>query len=115
MSHRTGSRLALALLASFVLALVAATVAVASEDLRSPDARDAALAAEQAQSKDLRSPDARDAARGVHPTPPPTPDSSGGLDWGYLAVGGGLVLVAVAGGTATVMRRRRRAERPAVA
>lgn len=39
-------------------------------DLRSPDARDAALAAEQqaqsaAASRDLRSPDARDAARGI--------------------------------------------------
>ncbi len=44
--------------------------AAAARDLRSPDARDAALASQQAAQpsagyRDLRSPDARDAARGI--------------------------------------------------
>ena len=47
-----------------------AAATVGSTDLRSPDARDAAVAAQQAAQPpagpiDLRSPDARDAARGV--------------------------------------------------
>jgi hypothetical protein len=47
-------------------------------DLRSPDARDAALAARQsaesaAASRDLRSPDARDAARGITTASQPAP------------------------------------------
>jgi hypothetical protein len=54
-----------AVLSAGVLALAAPTaVAATSDDLRSPDARDAAAAAQQqAQTAgDLRSPDARDAA-----------------------------------------------------
>jgi hypothetical protein len=52
------------------VALVAACAAPASavaqtQDLRSPDARDAASAAEKRSYQDLRSPDARDAARPV--------------------------------------------------
>jgi hypothetical protein len=72
-----------------VLALSACALAVTApaagaatyEDLRSPDARDAAVVAERTQSpalpRDLRSPDARDAARGITtgsqsaPTPAP--------------------------------------------
>ncbi len=51
-------------------AALAAEPAAGSEDLRSPDARDAALASQQAAqpsagSRDLRSPDVRDAARGI--------------------------------------------------
>ena len=61
-------RRAVALALSACVLTVAAPTAVAqttNQDLRSPDARDAALAAEPAaggQSRDLRSPDARDAA-----------------------------------------------------
>jgi hypothetical protein len=39
--------------------------AVGGSDLRSPDARDAALSAQPAAAVDLRAPDTRDAARGV--------------------------------------------------
>ena len=51
-------------------AALAAEPAGGNEDLRSPDARDAALASQQAAqpsagSRDLRSPDVRDAARGI--------------------------------------------------
>ena len=51
-------------LSAGVLAVAAPTAAaVTSEDFRSPDARDAALASQQAEpARDLRSPDARDAA-----------------------------------------------------
>jgi hypothetical protein len=49
---------------------IAASAADEYQDLRSPDARDAAVAAQQSTqtgftSRDLRSPDARDAARGI--------------------------------------------------
>jgi len=50
------------------------TAQVASQDLRSPDARDAAgrpAATTQVASQDLRSPDARDAADGRKPGPVP--------------------------------------------
>ncbi|MGH3340072.1 MAG: hypothetical protein ACRDPL_14775, partial [Propionibacteriaceae bacterium] len=62
-----------------VLAVAAPTAgAVTWEDLRSPDARDAAVASQQAQpSRDLRSPDARDATTepktGSQPTSAPAP------------------------------------------
>jgi hypothetical protein len=46
---------------------VPASAAAQVQDLRSPDARDAAAAAEIAGYKDLRSPDARDAARSPEP------------------------------------------------
>jgi hypothetical protein len=51
-------------------AALAAEPAAGTEDLRSPDARDAALASQQAAQpsagyRDLRSPDVRDAARGI--------------------------------------------------
>jgi hypothetical protein len=116
MSRRTGSRLTLAVLASLVIALLAAVPTQAKPGPMSPDARDAAIAAQQTNNVDLRSPDARDAARGVQPgAAPATSSSSASSDWAYLAIGGGLALVLIAGGTVTVMRRRQRAERPAVA
>jgi len=43
--------------------------AVQTQDLRSPDARDAALATAPAPAQDLRSPDARDAALATAPAP----------------------------------------------
>ena len=66
-------RRAVALALSACVLTVAAPTAVAqttNQDLRSPDARDAALASQQtaqpsAGYRDLRSPDARDAARGI--------------------------------------------------
>jgi hypothetical protein len=55
---------ALALSTGVLAAVVPTAVAAASDDLRSPDARDAAVAAQQQalSDGDLRSPDARDAA-----------------------------------------------------
>lgn len=54
--------------------------AQSSGDLRSPDARDAALGSQQAQSevahRDLRSPDARDAALGTTTGPQPAPEAA---------------------------------------
>jgi hypothetical protein len=71
----------LALSACVVAIPAPAAVAATWEDLRSPDARDAAVVVERTQSpalpRDLRSPDARDAARGITtgsqsaPTPAP--------------------------------------------
>ena len=76
------------------------------QDLRSPDARDAAV--QSAQPQDLRSPDTRDIAQDYAPPAPATPvaQSSDGFDWvsaaiGVAIVGGVLVLV-----IATVGSRR---------
>ena len=69
--HRRGRAVA-AVLSGGVLALAAPTaVAATSDDLRSPDARDAAAAAQQqAQTaSDLRSPDAREAALAAQQQP----------------------------------------------
>jgi hypothetical protein len=94
-------------------ALVApAGTAAAAQDLRSPDARDAAAVVRQ----DLRSPDARDSAsRPV--TPPPAvrvveESSSGGFEWGDAGIGavGMLGVVLLSGGVALrVVHRRPRA------
>jgi hypothetical protein len=63
---RLRRRRAVALAISACVFIVAVPAAFAQQDLRSPDARDAALAAEKesqpAGYQDLRSPDARDAA-----------------------------------------------------
>jgi hypothetical protein len=85
------------------------------QDLRSPDARDAATASTQSAYQDLRSPDARDAGR--PPVEVPThvveirevPGS--GFDWGDAGIGaaGLLALLSIAGGvTLLVVGRRRR-------
>jgi hypothetical protein len=98
-------------------ALAAPTAAAAQQqDLRSPDTRDAARAAQSptgslpwayggpqvAQiSRDLRSPDTRDAAAGrgtfsapqvtVIKVPQPAP-SAGGIDWGDAGIGAGAAI-----------------------
>jgi hypothetical protein len=99
-----------------VLAALAPATAMASQDLRSPDARDAATSA--APSVDLRSPDARDAAEGRSAADAPSvmvvriPQPShagGGMDWGDAGLGasGALIVLALtAGGTVAVQRRR---------
>jgi hypothetical protein len=81
---RLRRRRAVALAVSTCVLIVAAPTAAAqtSQDLRSPDARDAAQATGQqaAGYSDLRSPDARDAARGIttasQPAPAPAPVDS---------------------------------------
>ena len=121
-------------------ALVAAcaapsTAAAQGQDLRSPDTRDAAAAAQEQSYQDLRSPDARDAGRtpdtavtqdlrspdardaGRPPVQVATPvveirEAPGsGFDWGDAGIGaaGMLALFSIAAGVAlTVGARRRR-------
>jgi hypothetical protein len=103
------------------LAALAAPTAAAQQDLRSPDARDAAQAAQarqDQQAQDLRSPDARDAGEGrgtfnapevtVVKVTDPVP-SSGGLDWGDAGIGAagllGVILLGL-GITLAVTHRR---------
>jgi len=110
-----------AALASALLAVGPVAAAGAQQDLRSPDARDAALASEARNYQDLRSPDARDAgvsaeaqayqdlrspdARDVGRAPsslssPSTPTvESSGTDCGDVAIvaGGALLLLGAAG------------------
>jgi len=102
--------------------LAGTTSAAPRQDLRSPDARDAALAAHarQPQSRqDLRSPDTRDyaAGRGTFTAPEvtvvkvtePSPPSAG-LDWGDAGIGAGsmlgLILLALGSSLAVVHRKQ---------
>jgi hypothetical protein len=107
-----------AALASALTLLVSVGVASAqSQDLRSPDARDAVTAAPllPAGSQDLRSPGAADP--GVRATTPPTIElyTPGGFDWGSAGIGAGgslgLILVALAAAMALTHRPRLRARR----
>ena len=92
-----------------------ATATSSYQDLRSPDAADAGRAAEQGQYQDLRSPDARDAGRVVPQVPAASssPSSSDGFDWGYLAIGGGALLL-VAGAALLATRSLRTHAEPSV-
>ena len=97
---------------AIVLALAGPADAIAQQDLRSPDARDAAGPAEIRQ--DLRSPDARDAAMPTVELSTPAPSvertsGSDGFEWGHAGIGGAAVLaltLALAGLTLLVARRR---------
>jgi hypothetical protein len=100
---------------ALVIAALAAPAASAAarQDLRSPDARDAARAATVVQ--DLRSPDARDAARprvtpsqmreadstGSRPAAPSVSESNR-FPW----LGAGVMLAVIGLGAATLRRRR---------
>lgn len=91
------------------MAAVAAPNASAYQDLRSPDVRDAALAAHAQTYRDLRSPDARDPGR-VEPTPSPSADSTG-TDWSdvrIVAAGAAGLLIIGLGGVVLYTRRTRR-------
>jgi hypothetical protein len=118
MNHSRLTRPAALVLA---LAALAAPTAGAQQDLRNPDTRDTARAAETRPDQprqDLRNPDTRDAAqdRGTFSAPEvtvvklvePSPPSDG-LDWGDAGIGAGtllgLILLAL-GSTLTVMHRR---------
>jgi hypothetical protein len=108
---------------------VSAAPAVAQQDLRSPDARDAARLAEpgyylEHPTQDLRSPDTRDAtliSMGLREQPTtiaPAGHSSStaatsslGFDWADAAVGAAImlgVLLVAAGGTVAFRRRAHR-------
>jgi hypothetical protein len=122
MSHRLLTHTAAL---GLTVAAVAAPVAVAQQDFRSPDAVDASRTAlvqrgYDQQAQDSRSPDARDIAQGrgtftapsvtvVKVAQPPQATSSG-FDWGDAGIGAGgvlaLVLIAV-GGSLMVTHRRR--------
>jgi hypothetical protein len=102
-----------------VLAALAPASALASGDLRSPDARDPFVAPATA-TPDLRSPDARDAAAGRSAAGSPSVlvvripqhrSTAGGMDWGDAGIGaGGAVAVfALTGGAALALQRRRHA------
>jgi hypothetical protein len=100
-----------------VLAALAPATAIASEDLRSPDARDP-FVTPAAATPDLRTPDARDAAAGRSAAGSPSvlvvrvPQhraAAGGMDWGDAVIGAGgavAVLTLTAGGALAVQRRR---------
>jgi hypothetical protein len=81
----------------------AVTQVVQGTDLRSPDTRDAGLPA-PAPVIDLRSPDGRDAATPPSSQPAADPPSDG-FAWGYLIVGSAALVLLTAGGLTTRSRR----------
>jgi hypothetical protein len=86
------------------------------QDLRSPDAKDAARQSETHTYQDLRSPDARDAARDLPPVQIPAQvvevdQPSTGFDWGDAGIGaaGMLALLSIGVGlTMGIVQSRRR-------
>jgi hypothetical protein len=103
-----------------VLLVCSTSAAVAQQDLRMPDTRDAAIAATQKQ--DLRGEHARDAARAdqiaaqmrgfkpaplVAPKPAPAPAPSDGTPWAIGGISLFAALVAL-GGTVMYVRAPRR-------
>jgi hypothetical protein len=118
----THHRLTRSAVLGLLIAALAAPGAAAQQDLRSPDARDAAPSAHARQGQpqqDLRSPDTRDQAEGrgtfsapevtvVKVTEPAPP--SAGIDWGDAGIGAGgmlgLILLALGSSLAVVHRRR---------
>jgi hypothetical protein len=135
---RTKNRIIATLTAALVAAALAPSASVAYQDLRSPDARDAAQASQTTPGQDLRSPDARDAASasqarsyqdlrspdsrdaGQRQSSPPataTGDPTG-TDWGDVGlVAGGVVMLIALGGLVLFGRRRggRKSRVPVVA
>lgn len=91
------------------------------QDLRSPDARDAARTAEARDYQDLRLPDARDAAAGRYlgevasENVTADPPDSGGFDWSTAGISAaalsGLLIVSIAAVTG-VRHGQRRPVRP---
>jgi hypothetical protein len=117
------SRTVPTLIATALLVVGMSSAALAQQDLRSPDTRDAAIAATQTQ--DLRSADARDAARSdeiarqmraftsaPQPAPAPVPQPAVVTDsetpWLPIALMGVFSLAVVAISGAYVVRLRRR-------
>jgi hypothetical protein len=99
-----------------MLAALAPATAVASQDLRSPDARDPFTG--PAAPVDLRAPDSRDAAEGRSAANAPSvmvvrmpqrTHASGGTDWSDVGLGasGALIVLALSAGGAVAVQRRR--------
>jgi hypothetical protein len=118
LSHRITST-GLAVMAAATLGVTPGAVARPAQDLRSPDARDAASGPVQ----DLRAPDTRDVAtrgatqqRGI-PAPRIVAISPDGFDWGDAGVGAGgaLGLVLIVTGTGAALVRRRATHRVEIA
>jgi hypothetical protein len=84
------------------------------QDLRSPDARDARQAPDTAATRDLRSPDARDAGRPPVQVATPVVEirevPGSGFDWGDAGIGaaGMVALFSIAAGVALAAGARRR-------
>jgi len=98
------------------------TATQVTQDLRSPDARDAGRPEPTQVAQDLRSPDARDAGRESPPVQTPVVQirevPSGGFDWGDAGIGAAVILAlsSIAAGLALMLggrRRRRGIEVPA--
>jgi hypothetical protein len=112
--HTTSPHISRLAATTLAIGAVLAPAASAQQDLRSPDARDAAERA--AHTQDLRMPDTRDFAEGrgldraavVEFVDVPKAD---GFDWADAALGAatgiGLALVGAGGAMATVRIRRR--------
>src|SRR5688500_14079493 len=82
--------------------------AAAQQDLRSPDARDAARETLGQPAQDLRSPDARDAASDLAPAPVESSvtivrTQGDGFDWGDAGIGAGGILAVLLLGTGGFM------------
>ncbi|HYF25092.1 MAG TPA: hypothetical protein VD931_05085 [Baekduia sp.] len=110
---RTSKSISVALATIVVAAAAGPPSGLAAEDLRSPDARDAAGTALSAPAQDLRSPDARDAAgvgSGLSPAPAA---ASGATDWGDVGIIGGASVALALLGTGTLVARRRHRLSPA--
>ena len=78
-------------------------------DLRSPDSRDVSRSAGTTGQVDLRSPDARDAGQPSSPTSHSAPATgvADDFEWGYLAIGLAILAVTIAVLTTTRRRGRR--------
>jgi hypothetical protein len=110
------TRIIQSLIAALAAGAIVAPAAIASQDLRSPDARDAAAASARgipsSIPRDLRSPDTRDAVLGLTraaPAPKPVeipgPDP-GWFDWASAAIGAGALAFLLVAGAGVITRAR---------
>jgi hypothetical protein len=92
-SHKLPRQLAAAV-AVVALAVPATSSAYTDPGLRSPDAQDAGIKAQQEQPgyQNLRSPDATDDRQVIESPAPAETASSQGFDWGDAGIGAGAVL-----------------------
>lgn len=114
-AHRITTTAGTLLATATLAAAPAAATEPVTQDLRSPDARDAAAAAiakSKLPAQDLRSPDARDAANPVRPVVVQIPAAAppdAGLEWDSAAIGalaGAGLMISLVGGGVLIIRRR---------